>query len=62
MFVSSHTKSDHGVHPPEATQFIQAQAGCAESLNQRYYSGDPFSSARDEGGTCQSIIDGVNHI
>jgi RNA polymerase sigma factor (sigma-70 family) len=34
MSVSSHKESGLGVHPPEATQFIQAQAGCAESLNQ----------------------------
>jgi RNA polymerase sigma factor (sigma-70 family) len=35
MSVSIHTKSGlGGVHAPEATQFIQAQAGCAESLNQ----------------------------
>ena len=27
-------KSGLGAHPPEATQFIQAQAGCAERLNQ----------------------------
>jgi RNA polymerase sigma factor (sigma-70 family) len=34
MSISTHTKSGLGVHPPEATQFTQAQAGCAESLNQ----------------------------
>jgi RNA polymerase sigma factor (sigma-70 family) len=34
MFVSSQKKGGLGVHPPETTQFIQAQAGCAESLNQ----------------------------
>jgi RNA polymerase sigma factor (sigma-70 family) len=35
MSVSTHTRSGlGGVHAPEATQFIQAQAGCAESLNQ----------------------------
>ena len=34
MSISRHEKSGLGVHPPEATQFIQAQAGCAESLNQ----------------------------
>jgi RNA polymerase sigma factor (sigma-70 family) len=32
--MSIYTKSGLGVQPPEATQFIQAQAGCAESLNQ----------------------------
>jgi RNA polymerase sigma factor (sigma-70 family) len=32
--MSMYTKSGLGVCPPEATQFIQAQAGCAESLNQ----------------------------
>ncbi len=32
--MSMYTKSGLGVHPPEATQFVQAQAGCAESLNQ----------------------------
>jgi RNA polymerase sigma factor (sigma-70 family) len=35
MSVFSHTTSGlEGVQAPEATQFIQAQAGCAESLNQ----------------------------
>jgi RNA polymerase sigma factor (sigma-70 family) len=35
MSVSTHTKSGlGGAHVPEATQFIQAQAGCAESLDQ----------------------------
>jgi RNA polymerase sigma factor (sigma-70 family) len=34
MSVSTHTKSGLGAQPPEATQFIQAQAGRAESLNQ----------------------------
>ena len=34
MSVSSHKKSGLGARPPEATQFIQAQAGCAASLNQ----------------------------
>lgn len=34
MSVSSHKKSGPGVRPPEATQFIQAQAGCVKSLNQ----------------------------
>jgi RNA polymerase sigma factor (sigma-70 family) len=35
MSIYTHTKSGlGGVHAPEATQFIQAQAGCAESLNQ----------------------------
>lgn len=33
MSVSNHKKSGPGTHP-EATQFIQAQAGCAQSLNQ----------------------------
>jgi RNA polymerase sigma factor (sigma-70 family) len=33
MSVSDHKKSGPGIQP-EATQFIQAQAGCAESLNQ----------------------------
>jgi len=32
--MSIYTKSGLGVHPPEATQFIQAQAGCTDSLNQ----------------------------
>jgi RNA polymerase sigma factor (sigma-70 family) len=32
--MSIYTKSGLGVCSPEATQFIQAQAGCAESLNQ----------------------------
>ena len=32
--MSIYTKSGLGVCTPEATQFIQAQAGCAESLNQ----------------------------
>ena len=32
--MSIYTRSGLGVHPPEATQFIQAQAGCGESLNQ----------------------------
>jgi RNA polymerase sigma factor (sigma-70 family) len=32
--MSVYTTSGLGVHPPEATQFIQAQAGCAERLNQ----------------------------
>ena len=32
--MSSSRKSGLGVSAPEATQFIQAQAGCAESLNQ----------------------------
>jgi RNA polymerase sigma factor (sigma-70 family) len=32
--MSIYAKSGLGVQPPEATQFIQAQAGCAESLNQ----------------------------
>jgi RNA polymerase sigma factor (sigma-70 family) len=32
--MSIYTKSGLGVQPPEATQFIQAQAGCGESLNQ----------------------------
>ena len=32
--MSIYTKSGLGVSPPEATQFVQAQAGCAESLNQ----------------------------
>jgi RNA polymerase sigma factor (sigma-70 family) len=31
--MSIHRKSGLGIHPPEATQFIQAQAGCAENLN-----------------------------
>ena len=34
MSVSRHKKSGLGARPPEATQFIQAQAGCAVSLNQ----------------------------
>jgi RNA polymerase sigma factor (sigma-70 family) len=35
MSIFIHTKSGlEGTHAPEATQFIQAQAGCAESLNQ----------------------------
>jgi RNA polymerase sigma factor (sigma-70 family) len=35
MSVSTHKRSGlGGVQAPEATQFIQAQAGCAESLNQ----------------------------
>jgi RNA polymerase sigma factor (sigma-70 family) len=35
MSVSTQKKSGlRGAHTPEATQFIQAQAGCAESLNQ----------------------------
>ncbi len=34
MSVPSHKKSGPGARPPEATQFIQAQAGCAASLNQ----------------------------
>jgi DNA-directed RNA polymerase sigma subunit (sigma70/sigma32) len=35
MSIFTHTKSGlGGAHAPEATQFIQAQAGCAESLNQ----------------------------
>jgi RNA polymerase sigma factor (sigma-70 family) len=35
MSVSTYTKSGlRGVYVPEATQFIQAQAGCTESLNQ----------------------------
>jgi RNA polymerase sporulation-specific sigma factor len=34
MSISRHKEGGLGVHPPEATQFIQAQAGCAESLNQ----------------------------
>jgi len=33
MSVSNHKKSGPGAHP-EATQFIQAQAGCVKSLNQ----------------------------
>jgi len=33
MSISDNRKSGPGI-PPEATQFIQAQAGCAESLNQ----------------------------
>ena len=32
--MSIYTQSGLGVQPPEATRFIQAQAGCAESLNQ----------------------------
>jgi RNA polymerase sigma factor (sigma-70 family) len=32
--MSIYRKSGLGVRAPEATQFIQAQAGCAESLNQ----------------------------
>ena len=32
--MSSSRKSGLGVSAPEATQFVQAQAGCAESLNQ----------------------------
>ena len=32
--MSVYATSGLGVHPPEATQFIQAQAGCVESLNQ----------------------------
>jgi RNA polymerase sigma factor (sigma-70 family) len=32
--MSIYTKSGRGVRPPEATQFIQAQAGCTDSLNQ----------------------------
>ena len=31
--MSIHRKSGLGVQPPEATQFLQAQAGCGESLN-----------------------------
>jgi RNA polymerase sigma factor (sigma-70 family) len=35
MSISTHKRSGlGGIHPPEATQFIQAQAGCAASLNQ----------------------------
>lgn len=35
MTVSTHIKSGlRGIQAPEATQFVQAQAGCAESLNQ----------------------------
>jgi RNA polymerase sigma factor (sigma-70 family) len=34
MSISSHKKSGLGARPPEATQFIQAQAGCVVSLNQ----------------------------
>ena len=34
MSVSTHRRSGLGVRPPEATQFIQAQAGCVENLNQ----------------------------
>ena len=32
--MSSNRRSGLGVEPPEATQFLQAQAGCGESLNQ----------------------------
>jgi DNA-directed RNA polymerase sigma subunit (sigma70/sigma32) len=32
--MSIYTKSGPGARPPEATQFIQAQAGCVGSLNQ----------------------------
>ena len=32
--MSIYRRSGLGVHAPEATQFIQAQAGCADSLNQ----------------------------
>ena len=32
--MSIYTTDDHGVPPSVATQFIQAQAGCVESLNQ----------------------------
>jgi RNA polymerase sigma factor (sigma-70 family) len=32
--MSVYTRSGLGVYAPEATQFIQAQAGCGESLNQ----------------------------
>jgi RNA polymerase sigma factor (sigma-70 family) len=34
MSVDTQRKSGPGAQPPEATQFIQAQAGCTESLNQ----------------------------
>ena len=34
MSVYTNRKSGPGARPPEATQFIQAQAGCIESLNQ----------------------------
>ena len=34
MSISGHKESGPGVRPPEATQFIQAQAGCTVSLNQ----------------------------
>lgn len=32
--MSVYAKGGLGVHPPETTQFVQAQAGCDESLNQ----------------------------
>jgi len=32
--MSSNRKSGLGVSAPEATQFVQGQAGCGESLNQ----------------------------
>jgi RNA polymerase sigma factor (sigma-70 family) len=32
--MSIYRKSGLGVQPPEATQFVQAQAGCGQSLNQ----------------------------
>jgi len=32
------------------------------SVSIRYYSGHPSSGARDEGGACQSIMNGINHV
>jgi RNA polymerase sigma factor (sigma-70 family) len=34
MSIHTYAESGPGAQPPEATQFIQAQAGCVESLNQ----------------------------
>ena len=43
-------------HFPEAADVRQAVVLGGYEIEIRYYSGHPFSGARDEGGACQSIF------